>query len=72
MLDGGVDITILPPTNANDDVTDEDSGEEESPVADNLPASQLLAPDTLNIHCPSDDFLLEKESEPVASTSAGN
>lgn len=34
-------ITIFPPDNANDPVTDEDSGEEDNVVIDNLPGSQL-------------------------------
>ncbi|KAK4885128.1 hypothetical protein RN001_001399 [Aquatica leii] len=37
------DIAILPPTNANDDLTDEDSGDEQDRSINNLPASQLLA-----------------------------
>nr|CAH7742668.1 unnamed protein product [Callosobruchus chinensis] len=35
-------IVIFPPDNANDPITDEDSGEEENVVMDNLPGSQLL------------------------------
>nr|CAH7724690.1 unnamed protein product [Callosobruchus chinensis] len=33
--------SIFPPDNANDPVTDEDSGEEENVVMKNLPRSQL-------------------------------
>nr|CAI5845233.1 unnamed protein product [Callosobruchus analis] len=36
-------IVIFPPDNANDPVTDKDSGEEETVVIDNLPGSQLRA-----------------------------
>ncbi|KAJ4437440.1 hypothetical protein ANN_17584 [Periplaneta americana] len=39
----GVDVALLPPLNANDDLTDEDSGAEGNPCVDNLPASQLSA-----------------------------
>ncbi|KAJ4435060.1 hypothetical protein ANN_23634, partial [Periplaneta americana] len=39
----GVDVALLPPLNANDDLTDEDSGAEDNPCIDNLPASQLSA-----------------------------
>ncbi|KAJ4440828.1 hypothetical protein ANN_10674, partial [Periplaneta americana] len=38
----GVDVALLPPLNAND-LTDEDSGAEDDPYIDNLPASQLSA-----------------------------
>lgn len=34
-------VTIFPPDNSNDPVTDEDSGEEDNVVIDNLPGSQL-------------------------------
>lgn len=36
-------IVIFPPENANDENTDEDSGEEDNVVLNNLPGSQLLA-----------------------------
>nr|CAI5845888.1 unnamed protein product [Callosobruchus analis] len=36
-------IVVFPPDNANDPVTDEDSGEEENVVIDNLPGPQLRA-----------------------------
>lgn len=39
--ESGVDISLMPPVNANDDITDEDSGPEDNPNIDNLPASQL-------------------------------
>ncbi|KAJ4439297.1 hypothetical protein ANN_07419, partial [Periplaneta americana] len=39
----GVDVALLPPLNANDDLTDEDSCAEDNPCIDNLPASQLSA-----------------------------
>ncbi|KAJ9592557.1 hypothetical protein L9F63_015792, partial [Diploptera punctata] len=39
--ESGVDVTLMPPLNANDDLTDEDSGPEDDPNIDNLPASQL-------------------------------
>ncbi|KAJ4442614.1 hypothetical protein ANN_04203 [Periplaneta americana] len=39
----GVDVALLPPLNANDDLTDEDSGAEDNSCIDNLPASQLSA-----------------------------
>ncbi|KAK4882427.1 hypothetical protein RN001_005746 [Aquatica leii] len=44
------DIAILPPTNANDDLTDEDSGDEQDLSINNLPASQLLAEAELFSH----------------------
>ncbi|KAG5890975.1 hypothetical protein JTB14_037961 [Gonioctena quinquepunctata] len=37
------DIVIFSPKNANDDVTDEDSGNAQDVLINNLPASQLLA-----------------------------
>ncbi|XP_047000940.1 piggyBac transposable element-derived protein 3-like [Schistocerca americana] len=39
----GVNVTLHPPLNSTDDVTDEDSGPEENPNVDKLPASQLNA-----------------------------
>ncbi|XP_049947744.1 piggyBac transposable element-derived protein 3-like [Schistocerca serialis cubense] len=39
----GVNVTLRPPLNSTDDVTDEDSGAEENPSVDKLPASQLNA-----------------------------
>ncbi|KAJ9600489.1 hypothetical protein L9F63_009259, partial [Diploptera punctata] len=39
--ESGVDVTLMPPLNTNDDLTDEDSGPEDDPNIDNLPASQL-------------------------------
>ncbi|XP_049766400.1 piggyBac transposable element-derived protein 3-like [Schistocerca cancellata] len=39
----GVNVTLHPPLNSSDDVTDEDSGAEENPSVDKLPASQLNA-----------------------------
>ncbi|KAK4876092.1 hypothetical protein RN001_012514 [Aquatica leii] len=44
------DIAILPPTNANDNLTDEDSGDEQDLSINNLPASQLLAEAELFSH----------------------
>jgi len=41
--EGGLNIGVLPPTNCNDDCTDEDSGAEDNPTIDNLPGSQLRA-----------------------------
>lgn len=47
--DAGLNIAVLPPSNATADLTDEDSGGEEDPVIDNVPPNQLntmaLAPD---------------------------
>lgn len=37
------DIYILPPENANEEITDEDSGDEETVNMNNLPGSQLRA-----------------------------
>lgn len=34
-------IVLFPPINANDDITDEDSGDDENVVMDNLPGSVL-------------------------------
>ncbi|KAJ4432761.1 hypothetical protein ANN_21399 [Periplaneta americana] len=39
----GVDVALLLPLNANNDLTDEDSGAEDNPCVDNLRASQLSA-----------------------------
>ncbi|XP_049807036.1 piggyBac transposable element-derived protein 3-like [Schistocerca nitens] len=39
----GVNVTLHPALNSTDDVTDEDSGAEENPSIDKLPASQLNA-----------------------------
>ncbi|XP_046998408.1 piggyBac transposable element-derived protein 3-like [Schistocerca americana] len=39
----GVNVTLHPPLNSTDDVTDEDSCAEENPSVDKLPASQLNA-----------------------------
>lgn len=39
----GVDVALLPATNATDDVTDEDSGDEDAPCIENVPGSQLNA-----------------------------
>lgn len=36
-----LNVTLLPPTNANEDVTDEDSGPEDDPKIDNAPKGQL-------------------------------
>ncbi|XP_044763683.1 piggyBac transposable element-derived protein 3-like [Coccinella septempunctata] len=49
-------INILPPLNCNNDLTDEDSGEENLVSIDNLPGSQLLAEAKLKaINSDSDD-----------------
>ncbi|XP_046685723.1 uncharacterized protein LOC124371437 [Homalodisca vitripennis] len=45
----GVDITLLPPTNATADMTDEDSGEEDNVEIDNVPPSQVNAPALLEV-----------------------
>nr|CAD7391977.1 unnamed protein product [Timema cristinae] len=42
--DEEIQLYIQPPNNANDDVTDEDSGDEDVVTTNNLPGSQLLAP----------------------------
>ena len=39
----GIDIILLPPVNACEDLTDEDSADEDAGDIENLPASQLLA-----------------------------
>ncbi|KAG8255556.1 hypothetical protein J6590_006714 [Homalodisca vitripennis] len=39
-----ISIYIQPPTNANEDLTDEDSGEEDITTIHNLPDKQLIAP----------------------------
>nr|CAI5860738.1 unnamed protein product [Callosobruchus analis] len=41
--DSPSDIVIVPPENANNENTDEDSGDEDDVILDNLPGSQLLA-----------------------------
>ncbi|KAG8269907.1 hypothetical protein J6590_096895 [Homalodisca vitripennis] len=42
--DNDINIYIQPPTNANEDLTDEDSGEEDITTIHNLPGKQLIAP----------------------------
>lgn len=42
------DITLLPPENANGNITNEDSGDEDDFILSNLPASQLRAPAEMN------------------------
>lgn len=42
-------IIALPPENATDNITDEDSGAEDCPTVDHLPGSQLRAEATLNV-----------------------
>ncbi|XP_049782794.1 uncharacterized protein LOC126184446 [Schistocerca cancellata] len=37
----GVNVTLHPPLNSTDDVTDEDSGAEENPSVDKLPANDI-------------------------------
>lgn len=39
----GLDV-LLPPRNATDDITDEDSANEDCPNVNNLPRSQLMEP----------------------------
>lgn len=46
------DIFLLPPTNANDELTDEDSGDEDSVQINNLPASLLRSNAELNRKSP--------------------
>nr|CAI5859413.1 unnamed protein product [Callosobruchus analis] len=41
--DSPSDIVIVPPENANNENTNEDSGDEDDVILDNLPGSQLLA-----------------------------
>ena len=38
-----MDVALFPPNNATNDLTDEDSGDEEAPIIDNVPASQINA-----------------------------
>nr|CAD7455221.1 unnamed protein product [Timema tahoe] len=45
--DEEIQLNIQPPNNANDDVTDDDSGDEDVVTTNNLPRSQLLAPTEL-------------------------
>ncbi|XP_046685968.1 piggyBac transposable element-derived protein 3-like [Homalodisca vitripennis] len=42
--DEEIGVYIQPPINANDDVTDEDSGDEDMTSIHHLPGNQLLAP----------------------------
>ncbi|CAG4962968.1 unnamed protein product [Parnassius apollo] len=58
-------ITIFPPENANADVTDEDSGDEEFVALQNLPGSQLRAPAEVTFHMSSD----EEDDVPLSSLS---
>lgn len=53
-----VDITIIPPTNDCDDVTDEDSGDEIFlPVLSNLPGTQLMAEAEISVHFDDEDAI---------------
>lgn len=52
MLNNVRDLTIFPPTNACDDITDEDSGDEDQVHIDNAPASQLSAPSEIRLQIP--------------------
>ncbi|KAK9720026.1 Transposase IS4 [Popillia japonica] len=45
----GADITIFPPENACEYITDEDSGDEDNVYPNNLPGSQLRAPAEINL-----------------------
>lgn len=51
-----VNITLMPPTNATDDLTDEDSGDEINPIIDNLAPTQLRAP-AIMVLLPVDNIL---------------
>nr|CAD7605275.1 unnamed protein product [Timema genevievae] len=53
--DEEIQLYIQPPNNANDDVTDEDSGDEDVVNTNNLPGSQLLAPAELSQFIQDDD-----------------
>lgn len=48
-------ITIMPPENCNAKVTDEDSGDEDFVLLQNLPGSQLRAPDEVHHEGSFDD-----------------
>ncbi|CAG4968921.1 unnamed protein product [Parnassius apollo] len=58
-------ITIFLPENANADVTDEDSEDEEFVALQNLPGSQLRAPAEVTFHMSSD----EEDDVPLSSLS---
>ncbi|KAK9753556.1 hypothetical protein QE152_g1905 [Popillia japonica] len=45
---GEININIMPPITANEDLTDEDSGDEDIMSINNLPGSQLLAEAEIN------------------------
>ncbi|KAK9727481.1 Transposase IS4 [Popillia japonica] len=45
----GADITIFPPENACEYISDEDSGDEDNVNPNNLPGSQLRAPAEINL-----------------------
>ncbi|XP_017467190.1 PREDICTED: piggyBac transposable element-derived protein 3-like [Rhagoletis zephyria] len=70
--DNGLDVAVLPPINCNDDVTDEDSGEEDNPTINNLHGSQLCAEAVLlnkkNYQCVVEDVDETDLPEEVAST----
>jgi DNA excision repair protein ERCC-6 len=53
------DIFILPPVNANDELTDEDSGDEDTVDISNLPASMLRT--EAELHLPEVEQCQEKE-----------
>nr|CAH7746291.1 unnamed protein product [Callosobruchus chinensis] len=64
-------ITILPPENANDGNTDEDSGDEDFVTPSNLPGSQLRAEATINYDnsiMSQDDYSWDSDDDlPLAS-----
>jgi len=70
--DNEIDIYIQPPVNANDDVTDEDSGEEDNPTVNNLPGNQLLAPAELGQFCEEHDEVCSSSNESHADVSTEN
>ena len=58
-----VDVHIQPPNNANDDLTDEDSGDEDNVSSINPPGLQLLAPAELPKLFQTDDNNEDEEEE---------
>ncbi|KAJ4437681.1 hypothetical protein ANN_17826 [Periplaneta americana] len=65
----GVDVALLPPLNANDDLTDEDSSAEDNPYIDNLTASQLSA-DVFVTDMAINNVSLETNKEDITGTKA--
>lgn len=64
--ESGMDVVLLPATNSTRDLTDEDYGDEDTPIIDNASASQLNAPAMV---CSELSYSTSIPTSPTASTS---